>query len=483
MNYIFDWDKKSKQGILKCNTLDIIREHFSVENKIAKIRKFYGGNRFIPTRKYTITPNGKFDIGLFKEIYKFIQSLNIPSNIVVSNEFAANFKTPYNIQTISPLKLELREYQTTAIEKCFKQGNGVVVLPTASGKTLTMAALIQSVMDNKLAKVVLVIVPSIQLVEQTYHDFIQYGIPRNFLSKWSGNNELKSRASIIIAGSAILQSAKQDLSILESVDLLIVDEVHKLRRDNEINKLLKKINTFHRFGFTGTLPEEMIDQWNIIGKMGPIIYEKTSDELRTDKYISNAIINVIKLIYRQKPNYSKDKVQLDPTIMYEEEIEFLHSNNFRNSLIAKISNKLQKNTLIMVDRIAHGEVLLEWVAKYAPDKSVYFIRGAVEIEDREKIRKLMEKKDNIVCIAISSIFSTGINIKNLHNIIFASAGKAKVKIIQSIGRGLRLHESKDMLFIYDIADMLLYGTKHLQKRIDLYDQEKITVKTREIIET
>ena len=227
----------------------------------------------------------------------------------------------------------------------------------------------------------------------------------------------------------------------------------------------------------------MIDQWNIIGKMGPIIYEKTSDELRTDKYISNAIINVIKLIYRQKPNYSKDKVQLDPTIMYEEEIEFLHSNNFRNSLIAKISNKLQKNTLIMVDRIAHGEVLLEWVAKYAPDKSVYFIRGAVEIEDREKIRKLMEKKDNIVCIAISSIFSTGINIKNLHNIIFASAGKAKVKIIQSIGRGLRLHESKDMLFIYDIADMLLYGTKHLQKRIDLYDQEKITVKTREIIET
>ena len=116
------------------------------------------------------------------------------------------------------------------------------------------------------------------------------------------------------------------------------------------------------------------------------------------------------------------------------------------------------------------------------NKKVFFIRGSVEIDDREKYKKLLEEEDNHVCIAISKIFSTGINIKNLHYILFASAGKAKIKLIQSIGRGVRLHENKNKLFIFDIADNLLYGAKHLRRRKEIYEEEGFNTTTKEFNE-
>jgi len=138
--------------------------------------------------------------------------------------------------------------------------------------------------------------------------------------------------------------------------------------------------------------------------------------------------------------------------------------------------------LVLVDRIEHGETLTAEIKKHSKKKKVYFIRGSVEVDDREKIRRIMETNDNVVCVAITSIFSTGINIKNLHYILFANAGKAKIKIIQSIGRGLRLHENKDMLIIFDISDRLEYSNKHLSKRLSLYNKEKIKYAIEEIIE-
>jgi superfamily II DNA or RNA helicase len=136
----------------------------------------------------------------------------------------------------------------------------------------------------------------------------------------------------------------------------------------------------------------------------------------------------------------------------------------------------------MVDRIAHGEELLRVLQKNT-DKAVHFVHGAVEIEEREMIRKLMEEQDNIACIAISKIFSTGINIKNLHNIIFAAIGKARIKIIQSIGRSLRKHVSKKRATIFDIWDNLRYGNKHVVERLALYGREQISYSVTEIHES
>ena len=172
----------------------------------------------------------------------------------------------------------------------------------------------------------------------------------------------------------------------------------------------------------------------------------------------------------------------EPTAGYEEEITWLHTNEFRNSVIAKLINKIETNTLVLVDRIVHGEYLLEYL-KAKTDKQIYFIQGSVEVEEREKMRALMEETSGIVCIAISKIFSTGISIKNLHNIVFAAIGKARIKIIQSIGRSLRLHHTKQMATIFDVADVcLIYGYKHFEERKRLYTTENIPIISSEIVE-
>ena len=116
-------------------------------------------------------------------------------------------------------------------------------------------------------------------------------------------------------------------------------------------------------------------------------------------------------------------------------------------------------------------------------KQVYFIQGSVEVEERRKIQQLMETNNDVVCIAISKIFSTGISIKNIHYIMFAAGGKSKIKTLQSIGRGLRVHENKDVLTIIDLVDELIYGGKHFDKRKEFYDLEKIQVSNKTIIET
>jgi superfamily II DNA or RNA helicase len=347
----------------------------------------------------------------------------------------------------------------------------VSVIPTAGGKTLICAGLIESLRSNLRDEnaLVLVTVPSIQLVEQTANDFISYGVKN--VCKWSGSNKLDPTANVIVAGTQLLMSEKTDLSILSEVKILLVDECHNLRKGNEINKVLKFIQTPYRFGFTGTMPTSKIDQWNIMGKLGPITYEQKTLTLKKQSYISNFKITILNVIHKLKPSGSSS---IKPTAAYENELEFLINNERRNEIICKISDRLTNNTLIMVDRISHGEILEKTLKKVcSADRPLYFIRGSTEIEDRETIRSFMNERNDVIVIAISKIFSTGINIPNLHNIIFASAGKAKIKIMQSIGRALRLHPTKSMANIFNVADNTKYGRIHLTERKKLYNFRKL----------
>jgi superfamily II DNA or RNA helicase len=257
---------------------------------------------------------------------------------------------------------------------------------------------------------------------------------------------------------------------------ILVSNCHRLRKGNKVNDILKIIKTPYRFGFTGTMPEESLDQWNIIGKIGPVIYEKNSYDLRQENYVSNASIQILKLIHKNEPFVPEGGNA------YRAELEYLTTCKFRNELITKLVQGLKQNTLIMVDYIQHGELLFDMVQRALPDKQCFFIRGEVEVEERDKVRQLMETNSNVVVVAISKIFSTGINIKNLHYIVFACGGKAKIKIVQSIGRGLRLHKDKTKLIIFDIADDLRYSTAHALKRQALYEKEHITFAIKEIEE-
>lgn len=477
----FQYDEKKRMALISGDHFDEIRERFSVTNEGAKYARYK--NRFAPSRKYIITATGRFDPGMFFEIRKFIKDNAPDTRIHVDDQLRQVIFPSYNKEYKSPrpdLSLELRDYQRDIVDKCLKMGRGVTILATAGGKTLTMASLIESVYkENKNIKC-LVLVPDLGLVNQTNADFRDYRV--SFLhSKWTGSDAINLGSNVIIANMGIMQSDKSDVSWVQDIDLLIIDEVHKLRKDNKINNIIKKIRTSHKFGFTGTMPESVLDQWNIIGKIGPVLYERNSFQLRQQDYVASVKVQVIKIEYKDKPKvYPNDR--FDPTAKFRREHQFIAKNPFRNGIISKMGERFDNNCLIMVDYIEHGEELYGILSSACKDKQIFFIRGDVEVEERERVKKMMEQQNNVVCIAISKIFSTGINIKNLHYIVFAGGGKAKVKIIQSIGRGLRLHKDKKGVIIIDIADMLHYCQKHYEKRLKLYKGEKINYGVKKIKE-
>lgn len=478
----FDYDARRRQGIITGDHFAEIRERFSVYNDAVKYARYQ--NKFAPSRKYVISPQGRFDPGLYFEIRKYLKENSSETKIYITDalrEVVRPLYTDIVAELDPPLSLELRDYQQDIVDVCLKIGRGVTVLATAGGKTLTIASLIEKLYRKDKNIKCLILVPDLGLVNQTSADFREYST--TFLhSKWTGNNQLNLGSNVIIANMGILQSSKSDVSWVQDVDILIIDEVHKLRRDNKINSIIKKIRTPHKFGFTGTMPEKLIDQWNIVGKIGPILYEKNSFQLRREKYVAKVKVQVVKLEYADKPPvFPSDRY--DPTAKYRREQSFLAKSPFRNGIISKLSERFDNNCLIMIDYIEHGEELYGILKKDCPDKQVFFIRGEVAVEERDRVKRLMEANNNIVCIAISKIFSTGINIKNLHYIVFAGGGKAKVKIIQSIGRGLRLHKGKEGVIIIDIADMLHYGISHSTKRLQLYKGEKIKHGIKKITET
>jgi superfamily II DNA or RNA helicase len=474
----FSLINKNKQAQISAppEELDVVRENFSTANP--SYRRNSG--RFIPARLYSITPQGKFEIGLLREILEFLQLSNIPFQVPEDLKKIFNPTISLNKDfSISNLSKNYRDYQEQSIIAAIRQGRGVTIIPTAGGKTLIMAGVIKTICSLKqITGKILVLVPSLQLVEQTASDFEEYGLKD--VSKWSGSNELNYDSDIIVAGTQILMSDKTDLSILADVELLLVDEVHSLKRGNRINEVLKLVPTIHKFGFTGTMPSQKIDQWNIIGKIGPVTYEQKTHTLKEQSHVSKFKIIILNVIHNNAVNFDVDFSQ--PALAYQQELEFLTNNARRNEIIVNLTLKLKENSLIMVDRIEHGNLIYEQLSNSAnlKDRPVYFIQGATEVEDREKIRALMDARRDVIVVAISKIFSTGINIPNLHNIIFATIGKAKIKIMQSIGRALRLHHTKTEATIFDIADNTKYGSKHVLERKKMYNLEKYEYIEKEI---
>lgn len=477
----FDYTKANRKLIVKADNRDIfesLREHFSVEDKKAAFKqRRFGSQRFrLPTRKYAITPTGLCDLGLFWEIKKYLITNQITGDIVYTDAF----KTATNCGTQKPIfkqfSHELRDYQEEVIAKALNTGWGTCVLGTGAGKTLTTAALIENYFRNAANSDTfkcIVIVPDLGLVQQTYEEFVSCGVTFK-LSKWTGSDKLDTTGNVIICNIQILISQFKNNEWVKYVDLLIVDECHKVKSSNEISKIISAIKTNNRYGFTGTLPEDVIDKWFVIGKLGPVLYEKNSHELRRENYLTNVEVKILNL------NYNAPIIPKITDSNYRNELNFIYVHNKRNALICHLSNKLNNNTLILVNHIIHGETLLSTITDICKNKEVFFIRGEVEVEERDKIKKIMETNNNVVCIAISAIFSTGVNIKNLHNIIFVSGGKSFIRTVQSIGRGLRLHENKDKLTIIDLCDNLHYGNQHSEKRKNIYRAEKIIYTEKDI---
>jgi len=464
-----DYDEKRGKAIISGDRFSEIREHFSIENPAAKFNRSF----YIPKRLYAIAPNGIFDIGLFGEIKNFIETKKYNINFEYSETFVKVSNPSLDKPLIKRLSLDLRDYQEETVKKCMIQGRGVALLGTGAGKTLIIATLIENfylhAKDIKNFKC-LIIVPDLSLVNQTNTDFESYNVSFTH-TRWTGSIKPNLACNVIIANIDILRSKLDQNKWIQDIDILIVDEAHKMGKSNKSSKLLDKIKTPNKFGFTGTLPEDNIDKWNVIGKLGEVLIIKSSYELREEKFLSTVHVRMFNLLYKDVP---KPIINTgNTTDDYHNELVFISNNIFRNKIIQTTCNNFKNNILILINNINHGQHLYDLLVNNLTGKQIFFIRGEVEVEERDRVKGIMESFNNVICIAVSAIFSTGVNIKNIHMIIFAAGGKSFIRTVQSIGRGLRLNDNKETLTIIDICDMLNYGKEHAQKRKEIYNKEHI----------
>ena len=359
-----------------------------------------------------------------------------------------------------------REYQIDGVYEALKNNRKLVISPTASGKSLMIYSVVRYFVERQ--KDVLIVVPTTSLVEQMYKDFEDYGWDvGSYCHKIYGGKEKQSQSQIIITTwQSIYKLPKK---YFERFDVVVGDEAHQFKSKSLINIMTKLHNAKYRYGFTGTLDGTQTHKWVLEGLFGPSYKLIKTEELINKGYLAKLDIKVLLLKH--------DPKKFDT---YEEEVQEIISNEKRNNFIKNLTLDLKGNTLVLYTRVeSHGKILYEMINKNCKDKDrkIFFIYGGVETEEREKVRYITEQEDNAIIIASYGTFSTGINIKNLHNVIFASPSKSRIRNLQSIGRVLRKSTNKVSATLYDIADDFThksrknYTLNHLIERIKIYIDE------------
>jgi len=415
--------------------------------------------QFCEERDYTFEYEGGVDVEDEFSLYhakKFAEDLNIHSN---------------------GKSIEVREHQLNAFVHAMQKRRALLVSPTASGKSLIIYLLFQQLHKYQNLKG-LVIVPTTSLVEQLYSDFGDYndGEMTNVHRIYQGKEKDSVKDLIISTWQSLY---KMPPEYFKQFDYVIGDEAHLFKAQSLTTILTSCVNAKYRIGLTGTLDGTKTHKLVLEGLFGSVRKVITTKELIDKDQLSNFEIKCLVLKHTDEEClFVKDKTYVD-------EIQYLISHEVRNKFIKNLAVSLGKNTLVlyqMVDK--HGKILYDMIkdTEKIGNRKVFFIHGGVDTTDREDIRKIMEIENDAIIVASFGTFSTGINIRNLHNIIFAMPTKSSIRTLQSIGRGLRQNEGKEIATLYDISDDLRYKKhmnytlKHFVERTKIYNEEKFPFK-------
>jgi superfamily II DNA or RNA helicase len=364
-----------------------------------------------------------------------------------------------------------RDYQIDAFIYALQNDRGLILSPTASGKSLISYMLVKHYLRTINNKI-LIIVPTTNLVEQLFKDFKDYGFDsENNVSRNYHGYEIEEDKRVVISTWQSLY--KLPKTFFANFGAVIGDEAHLFKAVSLTKIMTKLVDCKYRIGMTGTLDGTRTHKLVLEGLFGRVNQVTNTKELMDTKQLAK--LKVICLIL----NHTENNRRLIYGKKYHEELEYLTQNSQRNKYIQNLCLALDGNTLCLFQLVEkHGKQLYEMIRNKADNKrKVFFIYGGVETDVREQIRAITEKSDNAIIVASYGTFSTGINIRNLHNIIFSSPSKSRIRNLQSIGRGLRIGDNKTNATLYDIADDLTYkGSKnytlnHFQERIKLYNEE------------
>jgi superfamily II DNA or RNA helicase len=303
-------------------------------------------------------------------------------------------------------------------------------------------------------------------------DFEEYGYTDRVCKIYSGQEVFDADITVTTWQSF----AKAPKDVMQSFDVVIGDEAHLFKAQTLKGILEKMKTTAVRIGTTGTLDGSEVHRLQLEGLFGPVKKVITSYELMEEGTIANLTIDCVIL------RHTKQK-----KMTYQEEMDYLVSNEQRNKFITNLVSSLKGNTLVLFQYVEkHGEVLWEMFNPMVSrmNGTLHYVYGGTDTEDRESVRTIVDspKKKNNVILASYGTFSTGVNIKKIDNVVFASPSKSRIRNLQSIGRGLRKTDGKTSMRLFDISDNLQnnnYTLEHLKERINIYNEEQFSYEIKE----
>ena len=375
-----------------------------------------------------------------------------------------------------------REYQYDAVVTALTRSRGILLSPTGSGKSFIAYLLIKyymSMIDEH--KQILIIVPTTSLVEQMVSDFEDYGMMTDDAVHkiYSGKDKNTTKRVIVSTWQSIY---KFPPAWFKKFGMVIGDECHGFKSKSLSSIMNKATEAKYRYGLTGTLDGTQTHKLVLEGLFGPVYQVTKTVELQNDGTLAPLDIDVLVLKYSEETRKAWDAKT------YQEEIDWIVRNDCRNRFIRNLAVGTNGNTLVLFQRVdAHGKPLFDLInSKVKEGRKVFFVSGEVATSDREAIRKIVEKQKDAIIVASLGTFSTGINIRNLHNIIFASPSKSQIKVLQSIGRGLRQSDNGQTTRLYDIADDLHWHKRknytliHSAERVKIYSKEQFNYQLHEV---
>ena len=447
-----------------------LADQFTFEVPGAKFSPAYKNKYWDGKIRLFNTQKGEIYIGLLDRIVQFCKDHGY------TYEFLDNkyYGTPFEVNEMISKegvkdymnhisKTPPRDYQIEGVYDALKHNRRLVISPTASGKSLMIYSIVRYFAEQQ--KNTLIVVPTTSLVEQMYKDFASYGWDADSYCQkiYAGREKEASKPVVITTWQSIYKLPK---TYFENFEVVVGDEAHQFKSASLVKIMTKLHTTKYRYGFTGTLDGTQTHKLVLEGLFGPSYKTIKTHELMEKGYLAK--LNA-KIILLKHPPLGFDT--------YEEEIQYLISHEQRNKFIKNLALDLKGNTLILYSRVeTHGEILYNSINS-SDDRKVFFIHGGVDVENRELCRSITEKENNAIIVASYGTFSTGINIKRLHNIIFASPSKSRIRNLQSIGRVLRKGKGKVKAVLYDIADDCStevkrnYTLNHLIERIKIYNEE------------
>ena len=445
----------------------------SIRKELSEFFKFkVPGAEFIPAvrkrfwdgyiRLFNLNTN-KIYLGLYDYLKEFCDERNY--TIEGYEKDTDIFTIDKFEEIVKDIPLELRDYQKEAVAYAAHNQKCILVSPTASGKSLMIYSLIRYNFLKKNKKA-LVIVPTTSLVEQMAKDFRDYGF-KGDIAKIYGGDKGADAPIVVTTWQSMMRMPK---GFGNEFGMVIGDEAH-LFAAKSLSKIMESLTEVkYKIGTTGTLQETKTHKLQLEGMFGPAYFVTTSKELMDEGTLANLKIKCLVLAY------SDNERKLVSKMSYQEEMDWIVRNERRNRFINNLVKDMKGNTLVLFQFVEkHGRPLYQEIEKLK--RKTFFVFGGTDALDREKVREIVEKEKDAIIVASFGTFSTGINIKRLHNIIFASPSKSRIRNLQSIGRGLRKSGDKSEVELYDIADDLSwkknmnYTLNHFSERINIYSTE------------